>query len=1510
MLRKNLLKKILSFVLVFTFAFLNLTIENAFAAQVEPNDLLVTQQIEGDNDASSNEKDFKQRSYEATTTSDSSLFSPRAVTIFSVYASGDTVNSVLDTDDLQAAINAVPLNNTEFYTIHLNSEYSDNGTSSYIIDNRKIKFTSAPGGPFTFTKTDIGRHFQVGDTGSSELILENVVIDGGSNDGGIYAINDSKLTIEAGTYIQNIGNSNYIQADGNSILTINGGEFTNNTGTLVKNGGSFTITGGTVSNNNGSISINNTVLDMTGGTISDNNTTGFGAGVILDASTFNMTGGTISGNSTTQDGGAIAVTSNSTFNLSGTATITDNSAKKGGAIVAYVGNNVNINGGSITNNTATEDGGGIYAYTNSSVNVTGGTISGNTATIDGGGIWVGSFATEANPDPAAKYLELSVTGGTISGNIASKTFAPPVNKAEFAGFGDLINNADIVYKPTDFINYDANDGSNRVFSVQAVVGDNAVSDYMFDLTNFVEWNTQPDGTGDSYAPGSTFTKDATNPTLYAIYAYTVTYHNGAESVDVVVYQDGGAFNHVVLNFDATELNFSKGTYSFGGWSETPDGALSTVYDNGNTVDLTSDVDLYARWGSVISYWDDSVPSLQEVIVEEGNSHVVGDVVLNPVKGDYVVFGKDSSGTNLYAENEVITPTGNITIEVFWKNKVIYNSNNGSNESTSAIVDLGGSYIIEDNTNFVYGDYTFKAWSSEETGDIITTFEVGQEITPTNNVELFARWISNLTYTDGTTTNSFEINAGDSHTVEIPFEVTLQENETAVLVDQNGNIYNVGDTFVPTADTTLTVQINKGFPVTYNSNNGENTSFEVAVGENETHIVLENTDFVNGNYTFKGWSTEATGDIITLYEPGQEIVVTEGVNLYARWVLNITYNDGNEDITVEVDYGDDFYVEVPDVLNPDGRIPVIVDQDGNEYQEGDKIDLDDDIQLQVKLSRQAIYHSNVSGSSETIRVNADKDGNITIDENTFTNGEYVFVSWNTAADGSGTEYMSAVSTVITEDLNLYAIWDIDTDTDTDTGTDTDDTDDSDDSDHIIIDTEDDEEEEEDNTDDAITDTNGDGVIDIDDVTDTNGDGVIDLDDITDDDGNFLLDLDDVTDTNGDGKITIDDITDKNDDGEITLDDLTDLDDSEDNDNNGGLTDTNGDGVIDLDDATDTNGNGVIDLDDITDDDGNFLLDLDNVTDTNGDGKITVDDIIDTNGDGEINIDDILNDPNGLDNLTDNNGDYVVDLSDLPDTNNDDTINSSDLVDSNGDGLVNIYDVGDLNNDDTVDKFDLGDLNDDGVVDNKDIIHFYDLDGDGSILNKTDNIAYFFGYEDENQEKFAKPDEEITRAEAVMFLYRLLENDNIPTSTESNFNDVQEGEWYVEALNSLLHLEIVNGYEDGSFRPNDFITRAEFSALVYRLELNMAEESHNFIDVTSEHWADNIISAVYGEGWVNGYEDETFKPENKITRAETVSVINRVINRDASNVSMNENPYSDINEEHWAFEDIMAATTYNK
>ena len=194
-----------------------------------------------------------------------------------------------------------------------------------------------------------------------------------------------------------------------------------------------------------------------------------------------------------------------------------------------------------------------------------------------------------------------------------------------------------------------------------------------------------------------------------------------------------------------------------------------------------------------------------------------------------------------------------------------------------------------------------------------------------------------------------------------------------------------------------------------------------------------------------------------------------------------------------------------------------------------------------------------------------------------------------------------------------------------------------------------------------------------------------------------------------------------------------------------------------------------------------------------------------------------------------------------------------------------------------------------------------------LNGNDHYAYIVGYPD----KTVRPQNGITRAEVATIFFRLLtdETRNANSTKSNSYSDVAAGAWYNHAVSTLSAMGIVKGDSHGKFNPNAPITRAEFAAIAARFDDKANTTTADFSDIAS-HWAKNEISAASNNGWITGYPDGTFRPDNKITRAEAMTLVNRVLKRlpeteeDLHDDMIKWSDNSDVSQ--WFYLDVQEAT----
>ena len=206
-----------------------------------------------------------------------------------------------------------------------------------------------------------------------------------------------------------------------------------------------------------------------------------------------------------------------------------------------------------------------------------------------------------------------------------------------------------------------------------------------------------------------------------------------------------------------------------------------------------------------------------------------------------------------------------------------------------------------------------------------------------------------------------------------------------------------------------------------------------------------------------------------------------------------------------------------------------------------------------------------------------------------------------------------------------------------------------------------------------------------------------------------------------------------------------------------------------------------------------------------------------------------------------------------------------------------------------------------------------------LNTKDHYGYIIGYPvdyytgqptTDQTKKPVRPEGKITRAEVATIYFRMLTDESRTKfwSQSSGYSDVKTGDWFNNAVSTLSNAGIIAGYEDGSFRPNGYITRAEFATIAARF-FDVTYSGKDLFPDISGHWAKDYINQAANKGFVNGYEDGTFKPDRNITRAEAVTLVNRTLDRhpDKSHFTKDMLVWPDnMDQTKWYYADMQEAT----
>lgn len=211
------------------------------------------------------------------------------------------------------------------------------------------------------------------------------------------------------------------------------------------------------------------------------------------------------------------------------------------------------------------------------------------------------------------------------------------------------------------------------------------------------------------------------------------------------------------------------------------------------------------------------------------------------------------------------------------------------------------------------------------------------------------------------------------------------------------------------------------------------------------------------------------------------------------------------------------------------------------------------------------------------------------------------------------------------------------------------------------------------------------------------------------------------------------------------------------------------------------------------------------------------------------------------------------------------------------------------------------------------------GSRPSLNTKDHYGYIIGYPvdyytgeatTDQTKKPVRPEGKITRAEVATIYFRMLTDESRTKfwSQSNSYSDVKAGDWFNNAVSTLSKAGIIAGYEDGSFKPNGYITRAEFATIAARF-FDVTYNGKDLFPDISGHWAKDYINQAANKGFVNGYEDGTFKPDRNITRAEAVTLVNRTLDRhpDKSHFTKDMLMWPDnMDQTKWYYADMQEAT----
>lgn len=205
----------------------------------------------------------------------------------------------------------------------------------------------------------------------------------------------------------------------------------------------------------------------------------------------------------------------------------------------------------------------------------------------------------------------------------------------------------------------------------------------------------------------------------------------------------------------------------------------------------------------------------------------------------------------------------------------------------------------------------------------------------------------------------------------------------------------------------------------------------------------------------------------------------------------------------------------------------------------------------------------------------------------------------------------------------------------------------------------------------------------------------------------------------------------------------------------------------------------------------------------------------------------------------------------------------------------------------------------------------LEEDGETIGEKLDLYFRGPYMDGYEDGSFRPEKELSRGELAVILYRLMKPDYILTIDDRScgLQDI-EGHWAEEEMETLINAGLVSGYIDQTFRPDSLVTRGEFASILDKLGELDKEEGVSFID-TGGHWARDSIARVAKKGWITGYKDQSFRPDNNLSRAEFITVVNKLLDRSPDQMTnkLLVSRFRDLDKDKWYYRQVILATNLN-
>ena len=662
-----------------------------------------------------------------------------------------------------------------------------------------------------------------------------------------------------------------------------------------------------------------------------------------------------------------------------------------------------------------------------------------------------TFSDGGTPTPET-YTVKGFNGYILSGC----RFSPPLLGKTFVGWGwggDIhypeeivdLSSVDTVTAQWGYkLVYYSNGGTGTPpSSVAGMPGTNLTVSDQGRLTKlgytFVGWNTQADGQGTSYSAGGTVQLPAGGGDvfLYAVWKSTVSYDANGGTGDVPA--SSVVVPGTIVTVAAKPVGLSKDGCTFSGWNTSPNGR-GTQYAVGSSLTADNDVTLYAVWKCTVTYSDNGKTGGTAPNPVECYSGDILDIVgKGTMVSGSLSFGGWNTRSNYsgdtYSEGSKMTVTGDITLYPMWGHIVTFHMQGIDDDIEQFVTDGGKAVKPEMN----YEDYSFKAWY-DNAGLTGEPYDFNTSITA--DKDLYAKWIVTVYFICNDKSDS------PDERQEFTYNTTEAIDNAQITLNANTNVTgwntraDYSGTYYPkeslTPTTNMALYAVWKYHVTYYANGGRG---DVPVDSNDYPLDKTGSAIVEGKpaglnrngCSFFKWNTKADGSG-TPFEADDPVPVTDNITLYAIWNCDVMYNANGADSGTVPEDGNSYKADISPatVLGNTGSLVkdgctfggwnTRADGTGTTYQADDTFTVKGKTILYAKWVCTLTYNANgASGSVPTGSVTV-YGASVSIKSPGDLNMEgFVFVGWNTRADGSGTMYKEGDVYNITEDTTLYATW---------------------------------------------------------------------------------------------------------------------------------------------------------------------------------------------------------------------------------------------------------------------------------------------------------------------------------------------------------------------------------------------------------------------------------------------------------------------------------------------------------